>query len=229
MGGSIVLAGGAEFGGRMAEVDERALALAGGLDAPVRIIPAAAAPDRNHQRAGANGQRWFASLGARDIAVVPLIDRASADEPAVVAALREARLIYLLGGFTHYLAQSLTGSQAWAALLTAYAAGAVVAGSSAGAMVLCGHYLHPERNTVLAGLGLVPGALVIPHHNSFGASWAPRLAAQHSAITLLGIDDRTALIDDGAAGGWQVYGQGSATIYRVGQAQVYQVGETVRG
>jgi cyanophycinase len=226
MAGSIILAGGAEFGGQMAEVDRRALELAGGLAAPVRIIPAAAAPDHNERRAGGNGQRWFSRLGARDVAVAPLTDRASADDPAVVAALRDARLIYLLGGFTHHLAQSLIGSQSWAAIVAAHAAGAVVAGSSAGAMVLCAHYLHPERNTVLPGLGLVPEALVIPHHNSFGAGWAPRLAAAHPALSLLGIDERTALIDDGPAGAWHVYGQGGATIYRAGQQRRYRTGET---
>ena len=32
-----------------------------------------------------------------------VIDRTSADSPAVAAALRDSRLIYLLGGFPHYL------------------------------------------------------------------------------------------------------------------------------
>ena len=61
--GYIVLEGGAEFGGEMAAPDRRALELAGGLDVPVSIIPTAAAPDNNHQRAGENGKRWFQSLG----------------------------------------------------------------------------------------------------------------------------------------------------------------------
>src|SRR5688500_2075754 len=102
MHGHILLAGRAEFGGSIAEPDLRALELIGGADARVSIIPAAAAPDHNHERVGRNGVRWFESLGARNVAALPLIDRASADSPAVVAALREARLIYLLGGFPHY-------------------------------------------------------------------------------------------------------------------------------
>ena len=56
--GHILLAGGAEFGGQMAAADRRAIELAGGPTAPIAIIPAAAAPDHNHQRAGANGVRW---------------------------------------------------------------------------------------------------------------------------------------------------------------------------
>lgn len=48
--GYLLLAGGAEFGGPMSAVDVRAIELAGGLDAPICIIPTAAAPNNNHQR-----------------------------------------------------------------------------------------------------------------------------------------------------------------------------------
>ncbi len=45
MAGYILLEGGAEFGGLMSEPDLRAIQLAGGPDAPISIIPTAAAPD----------------------------------------------------------------------------------------------------------------------------------------------------------------------------------------
>jgi cyanophycinase len=226
--GYILLEGGAEFGGRMADPDRRALALAGGPDAPVAIVPAAAAPDRNHQRAGQNGVRWFTQLGAQRVSALPLIDRASAERDDVVAALAAARLIYLLGGFTHYLGQTLSGSRAWQAVLEAHRAGAVVAGSSAGAMVLCAHYYHPEAGEVVDGLGLVPGACVIPHHNSFGARWASRLSALLPADVLVGIDEQTGLLDDGGAGQWTVYGRGAVTLYRRGRSEIYPAGATLR-
>ena len=79
--GYIVLEGGAEFGGLMAEPDRRALELAGGFDAHLSIIPAAAAPDNNHQQAGQEGVRWFESLGATQVTVLPLIDPISANNP----------------------------------------------------------------------------------------------------------------------------------------------------
>ena len=50
--GYLLLEGGAEFGGRMRDPDLKAIELAGGFDASIRIIPTAAAPDNNHQRAG---------------------------------------------------------------------------------------------------------------------------------------------------------------------------------
>jgi len=73
----------------------------------VGIIPAAAAPDNNHERAGQNGVRWFKRLGAVQTTMVPLIDGVSANQPSIAASLRQFRLIYLLGGFPHYLGQTL--------------------------------------------------------------------------------------------------------------------------
>jgi cyanophycinase len=98
--GYLLLEGGAEFGGRMREPDLKAIELAGGSDAPIRIIPTAAAPDNNHQRAGNNGIRWFQSLGAKDVLSVPLVDKLSANEESIAGSLRRAKLIYMLGGFT---------------------------------------------------------------------------------------------------------------------------------
>ena len=116
----LVLEGGAEFGGQMAIADRKALEMAGGLSSPVVIIAAAAAPDHNQRRAGGNGQRWFQGLGAKDVSVSGLIDRASANQAEVADELRQAGLIYLLGGFPGYLAQTLQGSTAWDAILQAW-------------------------------------------------------------------------------------------------------------
>ncbi|NTU80223.1 MAG: type 1 glutamine amidotransferase-like domain-containing protein [Chloroflexales bacterium] len=230
MVGWIVLEGGAEFGGRMAEVDRRALQLAGGSHAPVRIVPAAAAPDNNHRRAGQNGVRWFQGLGAADVVALPLVDRASAEDPAIAAALAGARLIFLLGGFPRHLGETLAGSACWASVLRAYAAGAVVAGSSAGAMVLCDHYYDPERQELCAGLGLVPGCCVLPHHATFGRTWAGRLAPLLPGATLVGIDEQTGLIDEALEGpgrAWRVYGRGAVTLYEAGAARAAAAGEVV--
>src|SRR5512145_694790 len=173
--GYLLLEGGAEFGGGMRDPDLKAIELAGGFDAPIRILPTAAAPDHNDQRAGNNGIRWFQRLGAKDVISLPLLDKVSANYEGMAASLREAKLIYMLGGFTGYLGETLKGSAAWKAVSEAYAAGAVVAGSSAGAMVMCEFFYDPGRRQVIEGLNLVPNSLVLPHHNTFGKSWASRL------------------------------------------------------
>ncbi len=224
--GYLLLEGGSEFGGRMRDPDLRALELAGGFDAPLRIIPAAAAPDRNHDRAGGNGLRWFQSLGARDVQSVPLIDKVSANDETIARSVREAKLIYMLGGFTHYLGQTLKDSLAWQAALEAYANGAVIAGSSAGAMVMCEFYFDPYEGKIHMGLNLVPNSLVLPHHNTFGKGWAPRLTKEIPAVTLLGIDEQIGMLNDGKDGIWNVYGAGEVVLYRKGRVETYRTGKS---
>ncbi len=227
MSGYLLLAGGAEFGGVMAVPDRRALELAGGLATSVCILPTAAAPDHNHQRAGQNGVRWFRSLGASDVSVVPVIDPASASDPALAEQLRQAGLIYLLGGFPGYLADTLRDSLCWQAAREAYERGAVLAGSSAGAMVLCQDYFDPAKSQIASGLRLLPASCVLPHHNTFGQAWAARLARLLPDSVLLGIDEQTGLLDDGSdtrRTSWRVYGAGAVTLYRQGQSTVYRAG-----
>jgi cyanophycinase len=223
--GYLLLEGGAEFGERMRDPDLRAIALAGGFDAPVRIIPTAAAPDHNHQRAGNNGIRWFQSLGARDVLSIPVTDTASANDEKLAGALRQAKLIYMLGGFTHYLGQTLKESLAWAAVIEAYRNGAVIGGSSAGAMVMCEFYYDPGAGRVYEGLNLVSSSLVLPHHDTFGKNWAPKLLKQIPDVTLIGIDEQTGMIDDGPEDSWIVYGRGTVTLYRNQAVETYSAGK----
>ena len=222
--GYLLLEGGAEFGGRMRDPDLKAIELAGGFDAPVRIIPTAAAPDNNHQRAGNNGIRWFQSLGAKDVISVPLIDKFSANDESIAKSLREAKLIYMLGGFTGYLGETLKESATWEAAMEAYRNGAVVAGSSAGAMVMCEFYYDLNQGQVVDGLNLVPNSIVLPHHNTFGKSWASRLL-EIVQVILIGIDEQTGMIDDGAQT-WTVYGRGAVTLYQNRQVETYEAGKT---
>ena len=223
--GYLLLEGGAEFGGRMREPDLKAIELAGGFDAPIHILPTAAAPDNNHQRAGNNGVRWFQSLGAKDVLSLSIIDKVSANDESIAKSLRSAKLIYMLGGFTGYLAETLAESAAWDAVLQAYRAGAVIAGSSAAAMVMCEFYYDLNQGQVVSALNLIPNSLVLPHHNTFGKSWASRLL-EISQLTLIGIDEQTGMIDDGSSKTWSVLGRGAVTLYRNGQLEVYQAGNS---
>lgn len=229
MTGYLLLEGGAEFGGQMAEPDRRAIELAGGLDAPITIIPTAAAPDNNHQRAGSNGVRWFHHLGATHVESLPLIDKASANDAHLATKVNQSRLIYMLGGFTGYLGETIQDSASWQAMLRAYETGAVIAGSSAGAMVMCQYYFDPGKGHVVEGLSLLPNTCVLPHHNTFSKAWVSRLTNLLPQAILLGIDEQTGMLDDGPEGkkvGWRVYGKGSVTLYHYGNPTVYRSGES---
>ena len=223
--GHLLLEGGAEFGGRMSEPDLCAIELAGGSDIPICIIPTAAAPDRNHKRAGNNGVRWFQILGAKNVFAVDVIDPASANDSALAASIRTSGLIYLLGGFPRQLAETLANSLCWRAALDSFEAGAVIAGSSAGAMVLCEHYYDPYEKKLLSGLNLIPNSCVLPHHNNFGKAWARQLERLLPNAILIGIDEQTGMLNE-ADGTWQVHGAGSVTLYHAGKISVYTRGET---
>ncbi len=221
--GYLLLEGGAEFGGRMSEPDLRAIELAGGFDSPICILPTAAAPDHNQGRAGNNGIRWFKRLGATNVFALDVIDPASANDDLLAASVRTSRLIYLPGGFPRHLGETLAGSACWRAAMEAYRAGAVIAGSSAGAMVLCEHYYDPYEKMLLRGLNLIPNACVLPHHNKAGKAWVSRLKSMLPDATLLGIDESTGMVND-ADGTWRVYGAGEVTVYSGGRIQVHARG-----
>ena len=93
---------------------------------------------------------------------------------------------------------------------------------------MCQHYFDPGKRRVVEGLGLLLNTCVLPHHNTFGKGWAQQLASLLPGVVLLGIDERTGMLDDGENGrkiGWRVYGQGEITLYRGGKTAVYHAGE----
>jgi cyanophycinase len=208
----LLLAGGAEFGGQMREPDLQAIELAGGLDAPICIIPTAAAQDNNHKRAGNNGVRWFESLGAKNVFSVDIIDAKSANDSSLAASIQTSKLVYLLGGFPRFLGETLKNSLCWNAVIDVYQNGGVIGGSSAGAMVLCEFYYDPYEQKLQQGLNLIPNACVLPHHNQFGKTWAKQLRELLPDSILLGIDEETGMIS--FENEWQVYGKREVTVYR---------------
>ena len=223
--GIILLAGGAEFNGQMADPDRAAIKLAGGPDASIRIIPTAAAPANNYKRAGRNGIDWFKSLGATDVASLPIIDQASADNPGISAELAKAGLIYLLGGSPRYLAETLSGSRSWRSIRSALQAGAVIAGSSAGAMVICDYYFDPGASRILEGLKLLKNICILPHHDTFGKTWASQLTKLLPDSILAGIDEETGVVCNLADGRGRVLGKGRLTTYRDDQPHAYEPNE----
>src|ERR1700712_4514255 len=86
--------------------------------------------------------RWHAlglaaaeRLGAQQV-VVPVVDRDSAEDPAVAALVAGAGLIYLSGGKPPFLADTLRGTLVWKAIEREWRNGAALAGCSAGAMAM---------------------------------------------------------------------------------------------
>jgi cyanophycinase len=221
--GVLLLEGGAEFKGRMAEVDRAALKVARGRS--ITIIPAAAVPECGQEQAGRNGADWFRTLGAHDVHSTGWVDRESSQDPAIALAVRDSGLIFLPGGSPRYLAEALRGSPVWEAVVTAHASGAVVGGSSAGAMVLCEVYYDPPEARVRAGLGLLPGICILPHYDTFGRTWVSTLRCAAAGVLLVGIDEETGMVNDGPGGRWTVYGKGMVTLHGPDGEAMYRSGE----
>src|SRR5262249_12824510 len=102
--------------------------------AEVVVLPTAAAYE-HPERAVDVANKWFADLGATVQGLMSL-NRRDAEQVHFVRQVREAKFLYLSGGSPLHLRSVLKDSPVWGALLEAWHHGAVVAGSSAGAMVL---------------------------------------------------------------------------------------------
>jgi cyanophycinase-like exopeptidase len=175
--------------------------------------------------------RWHAlgadaavRLGVEQV-VVPVGDRADADDRVNAGLVAGAGLIYLSGGNPRYLTETLRGTRVWAAIVDAWRNGAAIAGCSAGAMALSAGFpafRRPWRSS--PGLGLVPVVRVIPHFDRFGGRLPDvalrGLAAGQSghgedAALLVGIDEDTALVGGLEPGGWQADPAGAGNDWQV--------------
>ena len=233
MPGSVALVGAGEFLPVMASVDAELLASTGRHRPRVAVLPTASWPDGEtvFQRWSALGVEHFEGLGA-EVEVVPVRGRADADDPAHAQAVGEADLVYFSGGKPDYLLGVLAGSAVWTAALAANAGGSVIAGCSAGAMVLCAHlarFRTPPHLPLgfVPGLGLVEGAAVLPHYDRFPETLAAvRVAQAPRGTVVLGIDEDTAAV--GRDGEWVVRGSGRVTVWRGRRRERLRAGDSFR-
>jgi len=168
--------------------------LLGGINGrgPVVLLPLAGAPGREYDTAAANGVRHFTDLGAEAYAAPD----ARSDLPGALAALQAAGLVVLPGGSPARLLSALTSTPLGEALRDHLKAGGAVMGASAGAMVLCEHTVLPGAAARLAkGLGMVAGAMVVPHYT--GPSPWESLAP--AGVVVLGLPECSGVVVEGSA------------------------------
>lgn len=177
----------------------------------VLVLPTAAAYE-HPERVVATAQRWFSSLGA-DVRALMVLSHADANEEANAAAIGQARFIYLSGGSSLHLLSVLKGSLVFEELENAWRHGAVVAGSSAGAMVLVDPMVDPRGGAFTMGLGLVEELAVVPHHDpTTSHSFWRTLELAPVGIPIAGIPERTALIRE-TDGSWRSTGEKEVVVY----------------
>ncbi len=209
--GPLVLVGGGEWQSG-ATFDAALLERAGG---EVVVLPTAAAYERP-ERAVATAESWFASLGGR-VRPVMVLTRGDADLPQHAEAVRGASFVYLSGGSPLHLRSVLKDSAVLRALLAAWREGAVVAGSSAGAMVLTDPMVDPRGGAFTVGLGLIRSLAVVPHHvGELTAQLRRTLALSPPGCAIAALGERTALVRE-PDGTWWHEGLGRVEIFVDGE------------
>ena len=232
MPGPVALVGAGEFLPAMAGFDAGLLEATGRSRPRVAILPTASYPDGEEvfTRWASMGVTHFGALGA-EVEPVLVRDRAGADDPAAAQAIGEADVIYLSGGKPGYLMSVLAGSAVGGAIAAANERGAVVAGCSAGAMVLAGQLfdfrfrLVPWPLRWRSGLGFVAGASVVPHYDAWPEPLSALIVLQAPrGSVVLGIDEETAVV--GRDGSWQVHGRSRVTVWHGRRRERYRAGDT---
>lgn len=232
MTGTLALVGAGEFLDSMSPVDRQLLDRAGG--SRVVILPTASAPDGPGvpERWIKMGVDHFTKLGAQ-VEGLLVIDRAGCEDVAHADRIRAANLVYFSGGKPDFLRNTLDGTVVWEAVRDLFERGGVIAGCSAGAMILGGYVPEfslkaglPWINRWHPSFALVPDAVVVPHYDEFPEVMVKLMFGRRpKGSYMIGVDGHTALV--GADHTWQVLGAGRVTVRRGGETKRYTTGQAV--
>jgi len=237
MRGSIALVGSGEYLPAMAAFEKSLIddAIAHGKANKFVQIPTAAG------RESKDRLEFWKELGARQADLIgaeqiflPIFDRDSANSDQFADAISDSALVYMSGGDPHYLAQTLTGTPVWDAILKNWQSGGSLAGCSAGAMVLSSEIPNFRflKYGPTPGLNVIGNIRVIPHFNKF-FKWIPDAAAKvlmHApeGSILLGVDEMTALVQRRGKDFWEVNGQAKVHVLQGAPAEQLFAGQLIK-
>jgi len=146
--GSLVIVGG---GMRDLSILQEFAQLAGGLDAPIVVIPTAGGAENYDENWP--GLNQFKQAGLTNLTLIHSYDPIVADTEAFAAPIRNARGVWFTGGRQWRLADSYLNTEVQEALLELLSRNGVIGGSSAGATIL-GSYLargDSSGNAIMMG------------------------------------------------------------------------------
>ncbi len=168
--GFVIPIGGAEERVETPVILQRFVALCGGDNARIVIIPTAS----QQAETGPNYEAVFSELGVKAATSLPIESREDAQRSDYLEAIEEATGIFITGGNQLRLSTILGGTPVAQCIRKANAAGVHVAGTSAGAAIMPEHMiaggptgaLPNEQGVTLApGLGLI-NKLILDQHFS---------------------------------------------------------------
>ena len=198
------------------------VALAGGSNAKIAVVPTASTLGPEVVEVY---DALFRKLGARDVVAARPESREEAEDPDVVGLLDDVTGIFMTGGNQLKLSGIVNGTAFGEAIRAAHDRGAVVGGTSAGASIQSSHMVAfgpggttpKQRMTQLAaGLGLVRDVVIDQHfaqRNRYGRLLM--LVAQSPGLLGIGVDEDTGAViteEDGVQR-LGVVGRGVVTIF----------------
>lgn len=191
--------------------------LSGGEDARIAIVPTAS----SIETAGLRYKALFLGLKAASAEVVYIGSREDANEDKNLELVKNATGIFLTGGNQMRLSSIIGGTKLEQLVRERHEAGAVVAGTSAGASILSAHMVAmgasgatPKMRMaqMFAGFGLISNVIIDQHfrqRDRIGRLLA--LVAGNPGLLGIGIDEDTSVIIDNE-GILRVVGRHSVTI-----------------
>ena len=156
-------------GGENPETIKRFVALAGGVESAVVLIPTALESEEIDLKR--QGQTFARRFGFKNVTVLHTRDRAEADKAEFVAPLERARGVWFGGGRQWRLVDAYMGTRTQRAIEGVLSRGGVIGGSSAGATIQGSYLLRGARegNHIMMakgyeeGFGYLKGVTVDQH------------------------------------------------------------------
>jgi len=213
MSGILALVGGGEWS-EGCSFDRGLLEASGGTEV---VVLATGSAYENPDKLVVRATEWFEGLGAT-VREAKVYTRPDAVLAADAELIRDAKFIYLAGASAMHLRSVLKDSPTFDAICAAYRGGAVLAGTNAGADVLCDPMVDSRGGAFTVGLGVVSNLAVIPRANTWSHDKIHRtveLAAK--GLSLAAVPEATALIRS-ADGLWRSEGVGDVSIWVDGKA-----------
>ena len=152
--GHLLIVGGGQLG---PEITQRFVALAGGPDALIVVVPTAG--EDSAYTDTWTGLAWLRSAGAKNILVRHTRDRKIAESDSFASPIRQAGGVWFPGGRHWRLVDSYLDTRTERELHALLARGGVIGGSSAGASIQASYLVRGARegNTIMMAPGYERG------------------------------------------------------------------------
>ncbi|MDH4071736.1 MAG: cyanophycinase [Gammaproteobacteria bacterium] len=215
--GYIIPIGGAEEKFHNPEILDRFIAICGGKESRIAIIPTAS----ELEDTGRNYEKLFRKIGVKHAAVLQIETREHCKDPDHVEYINRSDGVFLTGGNQLRLSTTLGGTPVAQAIRRRNAAGMHVAGTSAGAAFMPEHMIaggeegstpSPAMVTMAPGLGLTNSFVIDQHFRQRDRLGRLLTALAYNPFAVgIGLDEDTAAFirpgDD-----LEVVGSGGITI-----------------